>query len=86
MSAADVGVQRTLVVYHSSRVDQLYLFVDADSDLERVPAELLARFGTPRRVMSIDVWPARKLARADAASVLSAVANAGYYLQLPPPR
>lgn len=78
---------RVVAVYGSPRVDGMYLYVDAgDTALAAVPEALLARFGVPRHVMSVELWPQRRLARVDAAAVLAALDGAGYFLQLPPPR
>ena len=75
---------RQVVVFRSSRVDEMYLFVDANERLERVPAALLGRFGRAVEVMTIDLDPARKLARANATDVLAAIERQGFHLQMPP--
>jgi uncharacterized protein YcgL (UPF0745 family) len=77
-------IGRRVVVFRSARVDGMYLFVDASERLERVPPALLARFGAPLEVMSIDLEPSRRLARADAADVLAAISARGFHLQMPP--
>jgi uncharacterized protein YcgL (UPF0745 family) len=74
----------TVVVYKSRKHDGMYLYVRACDALERVPADLLARFGTPVEVMRLDLAPDRALARAEARAVLGALADRGFYLQLPP--
>ncbi len=71
-------------IYKGSREPELYLYVDRVDGLARVPDELLARFGTISEVMTIKLTPQRKLARAGAPQVLAAIAEKGYYLQLPP--
>lgn len=71
-------------VYRSRRNPETYLFVDHTEGFARVPAELQQQFGTPERAMTFALHPGRKLARADAADVLRAIAERGYYLQLPP--
>jgi uncharacterized protein YcgL (UPF0745 family) len=71
-------------IYKGSREPELYLYVDRIDGLARVPEELLARFGAMSEVMTIKLGPQRKLARASAAQVLAAIAEKGYYLQLPP--
>lgn len=71
-------------IYKGSREAELYLYVDRVDGLARVPEELLARFGTVSEVMTIKLTPQRKLARASAPQVLAAIAEKGYYLQLPP--
>lgn len=71
-------------VYRCSREPQMYFYLDSSDGLERVPEDLLRRAGTLSEVMTIDLVPERKLARAKAADVLAAIAQQGFYLQLPP--
>lgn len=86
-----------LAVYKSPRHDMMYVYLpaieadteaDTDStdkaDLTVLPAELLQRFGRPVFTLTLDLWPGRKLAQADACVVLDAVASQGFYLQMPP--
>jgi hypothetical protein len=63
----------------------MYLYVDFGEDLARVPESLLAGFGKPVPVLSLELTADRKLARADAAVVLASIESAGFYLQMPPP-
>jgi uncharacterized protein YcgL (UPF0745 family) len=62
----------------------MYLFVDQQEDLERVPPTLLARFGRPVEAMRIELTPERRLARSEAPTVLEAISVRGFYLQMPP--
>lgn len=78
--------RRLCSVYSGSREDQLYLFVDRNEGLSRVPAALLERFGESQLVMTLVLTPERQLARADAGRVLAAIEENGYFLQLPPPK
>ncbi|HEY0960811.1 MAG TPA: YcgL domain-containing protein [Pseudomonadales bacterium] len=71
-------------IYKGPREPEMYLYVDRIEGLARVPEELLARFGTLSEVMTIKLTPTRKLSRANAGQVLAAIAEKGYYLQLPP--
>ncbi len=75
---------RHVIVYKSVRVADMYLFVDQHEGLDRVPAALLARFGTPEEAMRLELTPERRLARSEAPAVLDAIATRGFYLQLPP--
>jgi uncharacterized protein len=77
-------MSRSITVYRSSRVQDMYLLVDRDQGLEPVPEPLLVRFGTPIEAFAFEMTPERRLARADAGAVLRAIAERGYYLQLPP--
>jgi uncharacterized protein YcgL (UPF0745 family) len=45
---------------------------------------LLARFGKPIEALQVGLTAERKLARSEAPAVLEAIAERGYYLQLPP--
>lgn len=71
-------------IYRGSREPELFLYVACHEGLKRVPEELRARFGILSEVMTIELVPERKLARARAPQVLAAIAEKGYYLQLPP--
>ena len=75
---------RRVIVYKSVRVADMYLFVDDQEDLERVPAALLTRFGKPVEAMRLELTQERRLSRSDAHAVLAAIAAQGFYLQLPP--
>ncbi|MEQ8263432.1 YcgL domain-containing protein [Pseudohaliea sp.] len=77
-------MKRLCAVYRSPRKEGMYLFVDRDRPLEELPAELLAGFGKPELALSLVLTPERRLARADAATVLAALDEKGFYLQLPP--
>lgn len=78
--------KRLCTVYKSLREEEMYLFVDRQEDLSRVPEVLLTRFGTPQLVTTLVLTPERKLARAQAAKVLDSIAAQGFYLQMPPSR
>lgn len=71
-------------MYKSVKVADMYLFVDQQEDLERVPPTLLARFGRPVEAMRIELTPERRLARSEAPIVLEAISVRGFYLQMPP--
>jgi uncharacterized protein YcgL (UPF0745 family) len=77
---------RLTSIYRSSKEDGLYLYVDKTEDLSRVPEQLLRQFGKPELAMKLLLSPTRKLARADVNSVLLAIQEQGFYLQLPPSR
>ena len=77
-------MNRLVKIYRSRRQQEMYLYVDFEEDLGRVPEALLKRFGKPIEAMSLELDAERKLARADPQSVLRAIEAAGYYLQMPP--
>jgi len=78
-------MSRLVRVYRSSKRQEMYLYVDFGEDLSRVPQPLLERFGKPVPVLSLKLSADRKLARAEAETVLAQIESNGYYLQLPPP-
>lgn len=71
-------------IYRSSKKEGMYLYVDRVDDLDRIPETLLNSFGKPELAMTIALSPERKLARADVEKVLAAIAEQGFYLQMPP--
>jgi uncharacterized protein YcgL (UPF0745 family) len=62
----------------------MYLYLDSDRKLDTLPGTLLTAFGQPQLALTLALSPERRLARADAAAVLAALDERGYYLQLPP--
>ncbi|WP_341503621.1 YcgL domain-containing protein [Gallaecimonas sp. GXIMD4217] len=73
-------------IYKSSKKDETYLFLPKKDDFSQVPKELMAVFGQPQLVMMLKLEQDRRLAMADAAEVMAALADKGYFLQLPPPK
>lgn len=71
-------------IYRSPKKEGMYLYVAKASGLGEVPESLLQQFGAAQLAMTLALTPERKLARAEAARVLEAIAEQGYYLQLPP--
>lgn len=72
-------------IYRSPKKEGMYLYVAKAGGLDKVPESLLKQFGTAQLAMTLALTPERKLARAETARVLEAIAEQGYYLQLPPP-
>ncbi len=75
---------RLVQVFRSSRREHTYLFVDLSEGLARVPEALLLHFGQPEPALRLHLTPERRLAQAEAAAVLAAIAEHGFYLQVPP--
>ena len=71
-------------IYRSPKHEGMYLYVDKAEGIDRVPEELLARFGKPVHAMTLLLHPERSLARVDVSKVLSGIDEHGYFLQLPP--
>ena len=68
-------------IYRSKKKDEMYLYVDKTKALSLVPDGLLTMFGKPEHLTAD-----KKLAKADAADILSDIEAKGYYLQMPPVR
>ena len=75
---------RLIEIFRSSRKAEMYLYVDRAQGTSELPEPLLQQFGEPQSVMTLLLEPTRKLARADAAEVLAAIEQQGFYLQMPP--
>ncbi len=71
-------------VYRSNREAGLYVYVRRAEGLERVPIDLLTQLGPTSEVLTLQLTADRKLARVRATDVLAALADKGYYLQIPP--
>ena len=72
------------VVYKGAQKSDAYLFVKCDSDISRVPSDLLKALGTLEKVMNLELSPDQVLARADPDTVRQQLHDKGFYLQLPP--
>ena len=72
-------------IYKGSTRQETYLFLPDENDTARVPAALLNQLGTLEFVMELSLSPERRLAHANPVAVMDALAQRGYYLQLPPP-
>lgn len=77
-------MKKICTIYRSPKKEGMYLYVEKSEDLQRVPQALLQRFGVPELAMTLLIHPERKLALADAATVLDAIEAEGYFLQMPP--
>ncbi|MGL4601734.1 MAG: YcgL domain-containing protein [Plesiomonas sp.] len=73
-------------IYKSIKREETYLFLEKRDDFSRVPAELLQSFGIPQLVMLFPLDGSRKLVNADVNKMKIALAEQGFYLQLPPPK
>ena len=71
-------------VYRGTKKDGLYIYVDREKGLDPVPEALLAKFGEPKLALSFELTAGRSLAKEDPEKVIEAIAENGYFLQLPP--
>lgn len=72
-------------IYKSPKDPDMYLYVKKEDGLEKIPAELLERFGKPRHVVTMLLTPEKKLARVTVEKLVEQLEQRGFYLQLPPP-
>lgn len=70
--------------YRSPKKAELYLFIPQEKTLDELPNELLVMFGEPEHVIDFELTPEKKLARENANTVIEAIENKGYYMQMPP--
>lgn len=71
-------------VYRSERQQGAYLYTTLDQGLEPVPGLLLSKLGDLTEAMSLLLESSRKLANADIDTVMAALRDDGFYLQMPP--
>lgn len=71
-------------IYRSGKKAEMYLYVDPNVGLQGLPGALVQQFGKAEFVMTLELTPEKKLARADARQVLKSLQQQGYYLQMPP--
>ncbi len=71
-------------VYKGAKKDDVYLYVDHDVGLSKVPEELLEQFGEMEIALSFTLSEMRSLAKEDPKQVLANLAKNGYHLQFPP--
>ncbi|MFY0665682.1 MAG: YcgL domain-containing protein [Natronospirillum sp.] len=78
--------KQMISIYKSSKRAETYVYVLRKEALSRVPEALMEIFGKPIKVTDMLLTPERKLARAKADTVLLALEEQGFYLQMPPPK
>jgi uncharacterized protein YcgL (UPF0745 family) len=71
-------------IYKSLRRPDTYVFLAQQDDFAPLPAALRERLGELHRVMTLELHPQRRLARGEAGSVMRALREHGFHLQLPP--
>lgn len=71
-------------VLAGKRKPDTYLFIESETEIEDLPPELLLLLGELRDVITLDITREKQLARCNGVEVLEGLANAGYYLQMPP--
>lgn len=71
-------------IYRSPKEEGMYLYVNKEEGLTRVPNDLLKLFGQPQPAMVLLLTPQKKLARVSVEKVIESLASQGFYLQMPP--
>ena len=75
-------------IYRCSKRPETYLYVaisEGEADFSRLPEALLASLGRREHVMDLELTPERTLARVERDEVVKALAEQGFFLQMPPP-
>jgi uncharacterized protein YcgL (UPF0745 family) len=72
-----------VVVYRSTRRELTYLYVPAATLPEALPVAVTG-LGPWERALAFALSPEKRLAQADAKTVLAALARDGFYVQFPP--
>jgi len=72
-------------IYKTNKKEGMYLFISRREDFSQVPETLLAMFGQPKLVVTMNLTESRTLAFADTEKVLENLKTTGFYLQMPPP-
>jgi uncharacterized protein YcgL (UPF0745 family) len=71
-------------IYKSARREEIYLYLADENKFDAVPKALIEKMGRLEMVMELELYPGKKLARANVAEVMKSLQHKGYYLQLPP--
>ena len=79
-------ILRIVEIFKGKKKEEMYLYVDQKEGLRQVPSDLLSTFGQIESVMVLPLTRDKRLARVEAADVLEAIEQNGYFLQMPPPQ
>lgn len=77
-------MSRIVEIFASSRREGMYIYMARDQLWDELPEPLRQAFGAPRSVMTLLLTPERRLARLNAAEILFAIEDQGFFLQMPP--
>ncbi|MBD3656188.1 MULTISPECIES: YcgL domain-containing protein [Marinobacter] len=70
-------------VFRSTRKNDTYLYVRRGQSWDELPESLRGIFGPPAHAMDLLLTADRKLARTSGQQVLEAIADKGFFLQMP---
>ncbi len=71
-------------VYKSRKRPDTYVYLAEKDAFAALPEALRQHLGELERALEFELDPQRRLARVEASTVLAALAQTGYFLQLPP--
>jgi uncharacterized protein YcgL (UPF0745 family) len=71
-------------VYRCSKKEGMYIYVAKEQGVDPLPDGLKLRTGKLELAMMLVLTEEKKLARANAVEVISAIESQGFYLQMPP--
>lgn len=72
-------------VYKSLRKADTYVYLARRDGLDDLPPPVREQLGRLEFVLEVALTPGRRLARVDAGQVRAALAERGFFLQMPPP-
>lgn len=73
-----------VAVYKTRKKQGMYLYVNKKDDFSSVPDVLRKQFGTPELVMMLPLDKRATLGLVDKTKLVEALAEQGFYLQMPP--
>ena len=70
-------------IYRSSLKEGMYVYLNEEDGLEKLPAAVLKQLGTAEFAMSIELSADRKLGQEEASTVLENIHKQGFHVQMP---
>ncbi len=80
---SDKQIELECHIYKSLKKDETYVFIPVTTELTDLPKELLTVLGQTEKIMTLNLTPARKMARGTAEEILNSIEQQGFYLQMP---
>jgi len=78
-------MKQIVQVFKSPKKEGAYLYMAMNAETKTLPEALTKLFGTPQLAMKIVVTEDKQLAQTTGDKVLAAIAEQGFFLQLPKP-
>jgi uncharacterized protein YcgL (UPF0745 family) len=70
-------------IYRSLKKKGLYVYLPEENDFSKIPVDVLNMIGDLELALEIEIDKERKLAKENAADVLSNIKKNGFHLQMP---